>query len=166
MKSSKLNSPYGIFLSRLAAGGRSQVSISRPDIAKTERNKQLIRDGFNKWAGKTGNFFDLLADDVQWTIAGNAPFSKTYASKKQFLAEVIDPLNQRLSARIVPQVKELYADGDMVIAIWDGKATATDGHPYNGTYEWNMQIKGGKIVRVIAFLDEIEFSDILWRIRI
>jgi ketosteroid isomerase-like protein len=36
-------------------------------------NKQLIQNGFDSWANKTGNFFDLLADDVQWTITGSAP---------------------------------------------------------------------------------------------
>jgi ketosteroid isomerase-like protein len=127
-------------------------------------NKQLIATGFDKWANKTGNFFDLLDDDVQWTITGSSPLSKTYTSKKQFLDEVIDPLNQRLSVKIVPQVRALYSDGDMVIAIWDGTAVATDGKPYNATYEWNMEIKDGKIIKVIAFLDGIGFADIFKRI--
>ena len=107
-------------------------------------NKQLIQEGFDKWANNTGSFFDLLADDVQWTIAGSTPLSKTYTSKAEFLHTVIEPLNRRLSVKIVPHVRSLYADGDMVIAIWDGTAVATDGKPYNATYEWNMQVKGGK----------------------
>jgi ketosteroid isomerase-like protein len=129
-------------------------------------NKQLIQDGFDRWANKTGSFFDLLADDVQWTIMGSTPLSKTYSNKKQFLDEVIDPLNQRLSVKIVPQIRHLYADGDMVIAIWDGTAVAIDGKPYNATYEWNMEVKNGKIVTVIAFLDGIEFAEIFKRISI
>lgn len=136
------------------------------EITDTMENKQLIQKGFDNWANKTGSFFDLLADDVQWTITGSTPLSKTYTSKRQFLSEVIDPLNQRLSVRIVPQVRHLYADGDTVIAIWDGTAVASDGKPYNATYEWNMQIKNGKIARVIAFLDGIEFADIFKRISV
>jgi uncharacterized protein len=127
-------------------------------------NKKLIQQGFENWAKGTGSFFDLLADNVQWTITGSTPLSKTYTSKKQFMAEVIAPLNDRLFKKIVPKVSALYADGDMVIAIWDGRATAIDGKPYNATYEWNMQIKNGKIVKVTAFLDEIEFSDIMTRL--
>jgi uncharacterized protein len=129
-----------------------------------ETNKTIIQQGFNNWSHGTGSFFDLLTDDVQWTITGSTPLSKTYTSKKQFLDEVINPLNDRLEKQIVPAVTGIYADGDMVIAIWDGKATAVDGKPYNANYCWNMQMKDGKIFRVIAFLDGIEFADIITRI--
>lgn len=127
-------------------------------------NKALIRKGFEQWATGTGNFFDLLADDMQWIITGSTPLSKTYTGKKQFMEEVIDPLNQRLSRKIVPSLTELYADGNVVIAVWDGKATATDGKPYNASYCWLMEIQHGKITRVTAFLDGIEFAGIMSRI--
>lgn len=29
------------------------------------RNKEIIYEGFAKWTNGTGNFFDLLADDVE-----------------------------------------------------------------------------------------------------
>ncbi|WP_225871044.1 nuclear transport factor 2 family protein [Pedobacter frigiditerrae] len=130
----------------------------------TMENKILIQEGFNKWASGTGNFFDLLADDIQWTITGSTPLSKTYVSKKQFMDEVIIPLNDRLSKKITPKVTGLYADGNIVVALWDGKATAADGKPYNASYSWTMEIKNKKIVRVVAFLDGIEFADIMRRI--
>jgi hypothetical protein len=38
-------------------------------------NKQLIQNGFDSWANKTGNFFDLLADDEQWLCS--QPLKKT-----------------------------------------------------------------------------------------
>ena len=128
-------------------------------------NKELVSESFAKWANGTGSFFDLLADDLQWTITGSTYLSKTYTSKKQFLDEVINPLNERLSKRIVPKVTGLYVDGDMVIALWDGKATATDGRPYNASYSWNMEMKESKIFRVIAWLDGIEFQDIMTRLQ-
>lgn len=105
-------------------------------------------------------FFDLLADDMNWTITGSTSLSKTYTNKKQFLDEVIDPLNQR----IIPHINALYADEDVVIALWDGVATANDGKPYNATYCWNMEMKNGKIINVVAFLDGIEFQDIINRL--
>jgi ketosteroid isomerase-like protein len=143
----------------------SQITFSQTTKTVMETNKELVREGFANWANGTGSFFDLLADDVQWTITGSMYLSKTYTSKKQFLDEVIDPLNERLSKRIVPKVTGIYADGDMVIVIWDGTATATDGKPYNASYSWNMEMKNGKIVRVIAFLDGIEFQDIMTRLQ-
>jgi uncharacterized protein len=129
-----------------------------------ENNKQLVREGFEKWANHSGSFFDLLADNLQWTITGSTPLSKTYHSKKQFMDEVINPLNDRLAKLIVPKVTGIYADGDMVTVLWDGKATAKDGKPYNATYCWNMELKNNKIVKVIAFLDGIEFADIMSRL--
>lgn len=129
-----------------------------------ENNKKIIQEGFNKWANGTGNFFDLLAEDVQWTITGTSPLSKTYTSKQQFMEEVIIPLNERLSQKIVPKVRRLYADGDAVVALWDGQATAKDGQPYNVTYSWHMRLQQGRIVEVIAFLDTLEFAAIFNRI--
>ena len=136
------------------------------DINTPAHNKAIIKQGFDNWAHNTGSFFDLLADNVQWTITGSTPFSKTYTNKKQFMDEVINPLNDRLSKRIVPTITNIYADGDEVIVLWDGKATAADGKPYNAAYSWNMQLKNGKIIKVVAFLDGIEFADIMSRIPI
>lgn len=131
-------------------------------INTMEKNRILIQKGFEAWTDGTASFFDLLADDVRWTITGNSPVSKTYTSRQQFLNEAIDPINQRLSERIVPKLRALYADGDMVIALWDGKATAKDGVSYNNTYSWYMKVKEGKIIEVIAFFDSIELAD-LWK---
>jgi ketosteroid isomerase-like protein len=127
-------------------------------------NKKIVNAGFERWANGKGSFFDLLTDDVVWTINGSAPLSKTYRGKKQFLDEVINPLNERLSQKIVPSVRALYAEKDMVIALIDGKATATDGRPYNMSYAWFMQMKNGKIIKVDAFLDAIQFADVMQRV--
>lgn len=127
-----------------------------------EKNKQLIQKGFDQWKNGSASFFDLLADDVTWTITGNSPISKTYNSRQQFLDEAITPINERLSERIVPTLRALYAEGDMVIALWDGKGMAKDGISYNNTYSWYMKVKGEKIVEVIAFFDTIELAD-LWK---
>jgi ketosteroid isomerase-like protein len=79
--------------------------------------------------------------------------------------EVINPLNQRLSKKIVPTVRAVYAEGDMVIALMDGQATAKDNKPYNMSYAWFMQMKGGKIIKVTAFLDGIQFTDVMQRLK-
>src|SRR5688500_18870136 len=131
---------------------------------ETMNNKKIIRKAFEKWSAGEGNFFDLLADDAVWTITGNSPVSKTYTSRQQFLDEVIQPLNKKFSKKIVPKLRGLYADEDMVIALWDGTATATDGKPYINSYSWYMKMKNGKIIEVIAFFDTIEFTDLWQRI--
>jgi ketosteroid isomerase-like protein len=106
----------------------TQLSIAQQNIKQMEKNKELVRVGFEKWATGSGSFFDLLDDDAHWTISGSSYLSKTYISKKQLADEVLNPLNDRLSQKIIPTVRALFADGNTVIAIWDGKATDLMGH--------------------------------------
>jgi uncharacterized protein len=88
-----------------------------PQQQQQQQNKKLIHKGFDRWASNQGSFFDLFFDDIEWTITGTSPISKTYTSRKQFLDEVIAPLSARLSKQITPKVRALYADGDTVIAL-------------------------------------------------
>ncbi|RZJ88396.1 MAG: nuclear transport factor 2 family protein [Chryseobacterium sp.] len=138
--------------------------MAQTNIETTKANKEVIRSGFAGWTAGTGNFFDLLHDDMVWTITGSTPYSKTYKNKKQFIDEVIDPLNRRFSKKITPTVHAIYGDGDVVIAYWDGVATAKDGKGYKSSYAWFMQMQEGKIINVTAFLDGIEFGDIMKRL--
>jgi ketosteroid isomerase-like protein len=127
---------------------------------QTERdNKAVIRKAFDDWAAGTGGVFSLLTEDATWKIVGNSPVSRTYNSRKEFMDFVIDPFNDRMSARLVPTLLGLYADGDMVIAYFDASATAKDGKPYDNTYTWYLQMNNGRVVNAIAFFDTLEFTD-------
>jgi uncharacterized protein len=123
------------------------------------QNKRLVQTGFDKWRDGTGSVFEFLAPDAKWTILGNCPVSRTFNSRQEFLDVVIKPFNARLSSRLVPAVRGIYADGDMVVVLFDGKGTARDGKPYENTYTWYLQMTGGQIVNVVAFFDTIEFTD-------
>jgi uncharacterized protein len=129
------------------------------------RNKEIIRTAFEKWVAGTGGIFDLLVPDAQWTIVGNAPVSRTYHSKQEFIDEVITPFAARMSKRFVPKVRALYADGDMVIAFFDGEGTAVDGKAYQNTYTWYLRMRDGKIFEAVAFFDTIEFTDFWTRVK-
>lgn len=69
-----------------------------------------------------------------------------------------------IQQKIFPTVRSLYAEGGVVIALIDGKATANDGKPYNMSYTWFMTMKEGRIIQVDAFLDGIQFADIMKRL--
>ncbi|MEI2581261.1 nuclear transport factor 2 family protein [Scytonema sp. PRP1] len=158
---------FGLMIAALAPVTSAKAEPKQAEIrflvqSNESQNKEIVREGFAKWANNTGSFFSLLADDVEWTITGRSPISKTYTSRKQFLEEAIAPINERLSVRIVPSLRGIYAEGDMVIALWDGTATAKDGKPYTNTYSWYMTMKNGRIVKVVAFFDTIELTD-LWK---
>ncbi len=127
-------------------------------------NKEIITKAFQEWQNGNGNFFELLNEDAKWEITGSTPYSKVYHSKQELLDNVIIPLNKKLKVKIKPTVRNLFVDKDMVIALWDGEATALDDKPYRSSYSWYMKMKNGKITHVVAFLDGLEFSDIMKRI--
>jgi ketosteroid isomerase-like protein len=133
--------------------------------AVATKNKEAIRTAFDGWRNGTGNVFDLLLPDARWTIVGNAPVSRTYASRQEFMDVVINPFNARLSRRLIPTVRDIYSDNDMVIALFDAEATARDGKPYKNTYTWYMRMKEGRIFEVVAFFDTIEFTDFWKRVK-
>jgi len=126
------------------------------------RNKATVKAGFDAWKNGTGSPYDLLADDVTWTIVGNSVVSSTYRSREEFLANVISPINARLSSPLVPTIREIYSDGATVVVQFDAAGTARDGNPYRNTYAWFLKMSEHKIVRATAFFDSITFDD-FWR---
>jgi ketosteroid isomerase-like protein len=138
------------------------ASIAPSHSPEETGNLELVTAGFESWKQGRGGIFDLLTPDAQWTIVGNSVVSKKYPSKKAFMDEVIVPFNARMSKPLIPEVRGLYADGDMVIALFDASGTVRDGKPYFNTYTWYMKMRGGRIVDVIAFFDTIEFND-FWK---
>lgn len=127
-------------------------------------NKAVVQESFKRWQNGTGGPFELLAPDAEWTIVGSSPLSKTYQSKEEFLDKVIGPFNARMAKPLVPTIRGLYADGDMVIIFFDATATAKDGVPYHNTYTWYFQMKAGQVTKATAFFDTREFDEFWSRV--
>ena len=85
--------------------------------------------------------------------------------RRDFLDRVIIPFNARLSTPLVPTVRGIYADGDMVIVMWDGAGIALDGKSYENTYSLYLKMRDGKIIEATAFFDSIAFDDLWKRVR-
>jgi uncharacterized protein len=134
----------------------------RDFMSEQESNKAVVQASFDRWRDGTGGPFELLAPEAEWTIVGSSPLSRTYNSRQDFLDEVIHPFNARMTKPLVPTVRGIFADGDMVIILFDAAATARDGVPYRNTYTWYFQMKDGKVVRAIAFFDTRDFDD-FWK---
>jgi ketosteroid isomerase-like protein len=130
-----------------------------------DANKALVRASFERWAQGTGSPFELLLPDAQWTIVGSSPLSKTYHGVQSFLDEVIQPFNARMRTPLVPTVRGIYADGDMVITLFDAAATAADGLPYRNTYTWYFSMRDSRVTTVIAFFDTREFDEFWHRVK-
>jgi ketosteroid isomerase-like protein len=137
------------------------MKASSTTLAIAERNREAVRQAFERWREGSGNLFDLMAPDVRWEIAGRSAVAGTYPSKAAFMDQVIVPLNKRFARPLVPVVRHLYADGDTVVALFDAETLATDGLPYRNSYSWFLRFRDGSIVDVVAFFDSVAFNE-LW----
>jgi ketosteroid isomerase-like protein len=138
-----------------------QVMAQSPEELEA-RNKAIVLDRFDAWKAGTGSPFDLLTESATWTVVGRSIVAKTYHGRDSFLSEVIRPFNARMRESLKPSIRDISADGDTVIILFDAQALARDGKPYANTYAWFFQMHNGKVTDATAFFDSIEFDD-LWR---
>jgi uncharacterized protein len=151
-------------LSPTEAHARDPAQV-RAAESTAPQNKQLIARAFERWAaGGTGFFEEVLAPDVVWTIEGSSPTAGVYRGRQDFMERAVKPFANRLAAPVRPSVKQLWAEGDHVIAHWAGAATARDGRPYRNSYVWIFRMRGGRAVEVTAFLDLAAYDDVMRRI--
>jgi uncharacterized protein len=129
-----------------------------------DTNKAIVLASFERWRAGTGGPFELLTPDAEWTIVGSSPLSRTYRNRQEFLDAVIHPFNARMTKPLVPTVRGIYADGDMVIILFDAAATANDGVPYRNTYTWYFQMRDGHVTKAIAFFDTRDFDEFWARV--
>ena len=149
----------------VTAGLAMTIPAAIAQTSGEESNKSVVQRAFDAWAAGTGSPYDLLAEEATWTIAGNSLASKTYASREAFLSEVIRPFVARMSVGLKPTIREIHADGETVIILFDASGTAKDGKPYVNTYAWFLELVDGKIVKATAFYDSIAFNDLWTRVQ-
>ena len=136
--------------------------------ARTEANRQTIRQAFEAWQQGTGPISDVFAPELVWRIEGHSLASKEYGSRQQFIDEVLTPFGARFlpSAPFRPiTIRSVHADGDTVIVCWDGRGIAHDGQPYENSYAWFMRMRNGKVIDGTAFYDSISFNDLWTRVQ-
>jgi ketosteroid isomerase-like protein len=138
------------------------TAMAQPYDRTETANLATVRVGFDAWADGTGSPYDALAENVQWEIVGNSAASRMYTSKADFIDNVITPFNARMSERLIPTIRDMYADGDTVVVFFDAQGTARDNVPYRNTYAWLLTLRDGQIVTASAFFDSIAFND-LWQ---
>lgn len=80
------------------------------------------------------------------------------------MTEVIRPFNARMKQPLKPCIRNIHADGDTVIVLFDAASLCFDGQPYRNTYAWFMQMKDGRAVNVTAFFDTRLFDEMWTRV--
>lgn len=147
---------------RSSRTGADAVMTGTHETDEEASNRALITRAFDAWRDRTGSPFDILADHARWTIPGHSVVAGSYTPKDVFIERVITPFNARMNVPLaVTNVRRIFAEGDTVIAFFDGAGEARDGVRYENTYVWIMRLEDGEIVDVNAFFDSIAF-DALW----
>jgi ketosteroid isomerase-like protein len=142
--------------------------VTETPNARTEANRQTIRQAFDAWREGTRAITDVFAPDMVWRIEGHSLASKEYNDKQQFIDEVLTPFGARFSMsdpfRPIT-IRSVHADGDTVIVLWDGRGIANDGQPYENSYAWFMKLHEDKVVDGTAFYDSVSFNDLWTRVQ-
>jgi uncharacterized protein len=102
-----------------------------------EANRAAIQAVFEAWQAGRGALPDV------------GPFGARFARGERF--------------RPV-RVRSVLADGDTVVAIWDGRGVANDGKPYENSYAFILRMRDGEVVDGTAFFDSISFNDLWTRV--
>ena len=146
---------FMLLIITISCRGQNDV-IDLTYISQMERNKSIIKNKFQQWADKKGNFFDLLDKNVEWIVAGRAPFSGIYYGKKNFMDQAVIPITKKLKTPIQPEFVSLTTEKDIVWLHWKGKAITITGESYQNQYAWMLTMKNDRIIKVTAFLDTYE----------
>ena len=153
--------PVAVVVFTVVATFGTIMSAQTPSVTTQARNKATIARSFAAWSAGAGSPYDLLADTASWTIVGRSAASKTYESRDAFMRDVIRPFNARMSTRLRPEIRRVYADGDTVIVFFDARGIARDGKPYENTYAWFLTMQDDKVIKAFTFFDSVEFNE-LW----
>lgn len=136
--------------------------------SSTDANRAIIRQAFEAWQQGTGAITDVFAVDMLWRIEGHSVASTEYSSKQDFIDRVLRPFGARFTTsdpfRPI-RIRSVYADGDTVIVLWDGRGIAIDGQPYENSYAWFMQLRDGLVIDGTAFYDSISFNALWARVQ-
>jgi ketosteroid isomerase-like protein len=123
-------------------------------MATSNDNKRLVREAFRPWEeGDSGPFFDLIADDVRWTVIGSTPASGVFESKKALVDAAFGPLLERLEGPLTTRFVDLAADGDKVFLRFESSGMAKTGLRYHQVYCFAMVMRERRIVEIVAYLD-------------
>ncbi len=137
------------------------AQMETQDTTVETQNKATVRAAFERWREGGNVFTDLLAPDVVWTIHGSGAVAGTYRNLKDFTERGSGPLVSRLTGPVKPDVRHIFADGEIVIVRFNGSATTTSGTPYQNQFVWILRMKDGSVVEAEAFLDLVAYQQVV-----
>jgi ketosteroid isomerase-like protein len=122
-------------------------------MAVTEPEVRIIFSKLETGDGR--EFFDHVADNVDWTVEGTHPLAGHYHSKEEFFTHTFVRLNEVLSGGTQLRVQAVHISGDWAIVELRSMATARNGMRFDNRYCWVVRFENGLIVEVRAYLDSM-----------
>ena len=95
----------------------------------------------------------------------SGPAARTYHGRQAYVDAAVTRLTRRLSGRVAPRLRGLWADEDHVIVRWDQEGRALDGQPCNNSYAWFFRMRDGRVIAVTDFLDLPAYDALLGRVK-
>ncbi len=127
-------------------------------------NKQVIINMFAEISkGNAAAFLDAMADDVKYTLQGKTKFSGTMNGKQEVMTKLLGPLGAALEGGIALTPYNFIAEGDLVVMLAHGRATAKNGKPYDNSYCHVFRVVGGKVKEINEYLDTALVNDVFGR---
>lgn len=116
--------------------------------------KEIVLDLFQRWElGDSSDFFNALADNIQWTAIGTTPISGVLHGKQEYLTHTYQPLQEVFAGPTSCKVKRVIADGHLVAVEWHGETPLLKGGSYANDYCWVVRVEEGKLVEVTGYFD-------------
>jgi len=103
--------------------------------------------------GENAQFFEQVADDVNWRVMGTHPLAGVYQSKEEFIRNTFQRLNKLLKEGVILKVNNIIVQDDTAVVEMESLSTALNSKPFNNTYCWVVNFKNSIIVEVRAYVD-------------
>jgi len=126
----------------------------RPVLHITSTNKQFVAAVFAETAKGNGRpFVEALAENVEWRIIGTTSWSRTFAGKDTVLRELLGPLNSQLAGGNTIVAHRILGEDDCVVVEARGRNRTKAGIAYENEYCWVIEMRDGKMARIVEYAD-------------
>jgi ketosteroid isomerase-like protein len=101
------------------------------------------------------NPLGLCHEHLVWTMTGSTPVARTYTGLKEFL----DTIGKALATQFRPgpgfgiYPQEIIVEGNRAAVVVRGHGESAHGHPYNNHYFFFIEVKDGKLFKVLESCD-------------
>src|SRR4029077_5660270 len=130
-----------------------EMSTARLDTARPVTIAYVQEIFRSLVSGDGKEFFDHVAEDVDWIVEGTHPLAGHYRSKSDFLAHTFEKLDKVLPQGAQLWVEHTLVSGDWAVVELRSDATAKNGLRFDNRCCCVCRFINGTIVGVRAYLD-------------